>query len=93
MTDKCMVCGKQPVVSAPPKTLLLSYLGYGLAYLVVISPIVFVVGLLPMPTQAGDRGTSGKLCYVCTWTFGAFALTLVFIALGITWLVLTSEGA
>jgi hypothetical protein len=85
-----MVCGKQPVVSAPPKRQWFSYLGYGLAYVAVISPILLVAGLFPMTAQADDRRTSGKLCYVCTWTFGAFALVILMIAAGISWLVLTS---
>ena len=92
-TDKCMVCGKQPVVSAPPKTQWLSYIGFGLAYLAVISPILLVISVLPMPIETRKRRTSGKLCYVCTWTFGAFAFAVLLVALGIAYLVLISEGA
>ena len=91
--ETCMVCGKQPVISAPARSHWFSYIGYGVAYLAVISPILFVAGLFPMKAEAADSHSSGKLCHMCAWTFGAFAFVVLAIALAITWLAMTTHGA
>lgn len=87
-SDKCMVCGKQPVVSVTSKRQWVSYLGYTLAYLLVVSPILLITGLFPITVRAGEH-RSRSLCYVCMWTFGAFASIVAVIAIAIICLAIT----
>lgn len=91
MSETCSVCGKQRMASAREKPNWLSRIGHGIAYVTVIAPFGFLLLAFPfiIIKPRPRRATTLRMCQVCEWTFGAFAVALLLIAAGIAYVVLT----
>jgi len=96
MSATCTVCGKQraPSDSASPNRL--SRIGLGIAFVTLLAPIGVLLWSMPFFVVKVRPARSKPLvmCQVCEWTFGAFAIAVLLIAAGITYLVLSvNNGA
>jgi hypothetical protein len=71
----------------------LSRAGYGIAYATILSPFAFLLALFPLfpiKVRPGRRRPL-TMCQMCEWTFGAFALAVTLIVVGIVYVVVATR--
>ncbi len=94
MSEVCTVCGKPRAHSMREKAHWLSRIGYGVAVTAILSPIVVLLGsLIPITTRAHPRPKVHRMCQVCEWTFGAFAVAVLLVVAGIVYLIVSTPHA